>query len=250
MTLFQRIKSLTRFGLCFVTISVGSILLILVLLLLIPWRATRIRVANRWGHGIGPIILWIAGIKANLPSREELDKDMPAIYVSNHSSELDPILALKLCPIGGCGISKKQIVRVPFFGQAYLLSGHLLIDRSSRKKAIASMQEIAALVKKHKLSIWIWPEGTRSADGKLLPFKKGFAHLALETKLPIVPIVNHGADKCFPARTIRLQPGTVDVEILPTVDTQHWQRDTIDDHIAEVREMYVKALAQSEDLAL
>lgn len=250
MTFFQRVTGVIRFGLCFAVLSVGSIFLIIILILLIPWRVTRIRVANKWGHTIGPMILWVSGVKVNFPTREQLDKDRPAIYLSNHSSELDPILALKLCPIGGCGISKKQIVRVPFFGQAYLLSGHLLIDRSSREKAIASMKEVAALVRKHQLSIWIWPEGTRSSDGKLLPFKKGFVHLALETKLPIVPVVNHGADKCFPARTLRLTPGTVDIEILPTIDTSEWKKETIDEHIAEVRNMYLRALQPNENLAL
>ena len=83
---------------------------------------------------------------------------------------------------------QKTIGIYSFFGQIYWLSGHLLIDRSNRESAIASIKEVTQIVHKNLLSLWIWPEGTRARDGRLTPFKKGFVHLALDTKLPIVPI--------------------------------------------------------------
>ena len=121
-------------------------------------------------------------------------------------------LGMWLCPYGGVGIAKQEITRIPVFGLAYKLSGHLLLDRGNKERAIASMDLLVKVVKKHDLSIWLWPEGTRSRQGELLPFKKGFVHLAIATGLPIVPIVTHNAPRVWPVGTFRFSPGEVQVK--------------------------------------
>jgi 1-acyl-sn-glycerol-3-phosphate acyltransferase len=108
---------------------------------------------------------------------------------------------------------------------------------------MASMNKLSKFVNDKKLSIWIWPEGTRSMDGKLIPFKKGFVHLALATGLPIVPVVIHGAHKRWPAKTMQFYPGEVRVEVLEPISTDSWSKDTIDDHISEVRKVMASALS-------
>ena len=81
------------------------------------------------------------------------------------------------------------------------------------------MNESVELIKKYNLSLWIWPEGTRSVTGRMLPLKKGFAHLAIASGLPIVPIVVRNGHKRWPAKTYNLYPGEYEIEILPKVDT-------------------------------
>jgi 1-acyl-sn-glycerol-3-phosphate acyltransferase len=208
------------------------------MLFLIPWRSTRIRMGNRYSQIIGPLLISFTGTKLRITGAEHLDPSRPAIYLNNHSSNLDPLIAMSICPVGGCGISKKQLALIPFFGQIYWLSGHLLIDRSNRKRAIASIREMTSIVEKNDLSLWIWPEGTRSRTGRLTPFKKGFVHLALDTKLPIVPIISHNAHLRWPARTVRMFPGTMHIEVLPPMDTTGWTHEQLDLHLTELQELY------------
>ena len=144
----------------------------------------------------------------------------------------------------GCGVGKKEILKIPFFGQAYWLAGHLLIDRSNNAKAIASMAKLSDFVKSKNLSIWIWPEGTRSMDGNLIPCKKAFVHLAFETGLPVVPVMLHGAHEVWPAKTMQFYPGNVEVEVLDPIETDKWSKDTVDDHVEHVKSIMTKSLAQ------
>jgi 1-acyl-sn-glycerol-3-phosphate acyltransferase len=104
------------------------------------------------------------------------------------------------------------------------------------------MNNLSDLVNKNNLSIWIWPEGTRSEDGKLLPFKKGFAHLALSTKLPIVPVVLHNAHKRWPSKTLDFYPGEIKIDILDSISTSAWNKENIDEHIKDVRDTMAKVL--------
>lgn len=215
-------------------------------LLLLPWRPLRIRIGNVYGKTVGPSVARILGVRTQVRHRERLAASRPAIYVTNHSSALDILISMWLCPMGGCGIAKKEIARIPFFGWAYLLSGHLLIDRRDREGAIAALDETAQVVRRHRLSIWIWPEGTRSRDGRLQPFRKGFAHLAIATGLPVVPVVLHGAHERLPDRSFRIHPGTLEVEVLEAIDTSGWKRETVDEHAEQVHEIVSQALRPSQ----
>jgi len=213
------------------------------MVLALPFRTLRIRIGNFCGKMIGPVITRIVGAKLINPDSQKLKNSRPAIYVTNHTSALDIFISMAICPYGGCGIGKKEVVRIPFFGWAYWLSGHLLIDRGNREKSVASMNKLSKLVNDKKLSIWIWPEGTRSIDGKLIPFKKGFVHLALATGLPIVPIILHGSHKRWPAKTMQFYPGEVRVEVLDPIKTDDWTKKTIDKHIEEVKGLMSEALS-------
>lgn len=244
--LLRRLTSAARLSLGVLFMSVCSVPYILVILLLLPWRALRIRMGNIYGKIVGPTLTRITGTRVEIRHRERLSAQKPAIYITNHSSELDPMLGMWLCPMGGCGIAKKSVGNVPFFGWAYRLSGHLLIERADRSQAIASMIGVGETVKKYGLSIWIWPEGTRSRDGRLLPFKKGFVHLALATGLPIVPIVAHNAHHRWPARQLNMSPGRLQIDVLPAIDTSTWSADTVDQHVAQVRQVFLDALGPNQ----
>ena len=236
------VSFLLRFVLGFTWLTFWSILCMTLMVLALPFRTLRIRIGNFCGKIIGPFITRIIGTKLINPDRLKLKNSGPAIYVTNHTSSLDIFISMAICPYGGCGVGKKEVVRIPFFGWAYWLSGHLLIDRRNREKAVTSMNKLSKFVNDKKLSVWIWPEGTRSMDGKLIPFKKGFVHLALATGLPIVPVIFHGAHKRWPAKTMQFYPGEVRVEVLEPISTDSWTKDTLEDHIDEVRTVMASAL--------
>lgn len=232
-----------RFIIGFVWLSFWSLISIGLMIICLPFRNIRIKLGNLTGKIIGPVVTRITGTKINYSNYSKIHETKPAIYVMNHSSALDIFVAMALCPFGGCGVGKKEIVKIPLFGQVYWLSGHLLIDRSNRKKAIDSMNKLSKQVIDYNLSIWIWPEGTRNKDGKLLPFKKGFAHLALATKLPVVPVILHDAHKRWPAKSMNFYPGECQVDILDPINTDSWKRDSIDEHIEYVRGIMTEAMA-------
>ena len=236
------ISFLLRFVLGFTWLTLWSTVCMTLMILALPFRTLRIRIGNFCGKMIGPFITRIVGTKLINPDSQKLKNSGPAIYVTNHTSALDIFISMAICPYGGCGIGKKEVVRIPFFGWCYWLSGHLLIDRKNREKAVASMNKLSKFVNDKKLSIWIWPEGTRSMDGKLIPFKKGFVHLALATGLPIIPVIFHGAHKRWPAKTMQFYPGEVRVEVLNPIDTKDWNKDNIEAHVNQVKSVMSEAL--------
>ena len=238
------ISFILRFTFGFVWLGFWSLLCMCLMILALPFRTLRVRIGNFCGKIIGPVVSRLVGAKIINPDSKKLNASAPAIFVTNHTSALDVFVGMALCPYGGCGVGKKEILKIPFFGQAYWLAGHLLIDRGNNAKAIASMAKLSNFVKSKNLSIWIWPEGTRSMDGKLIPFKKGFVHLALETGLPVVPVMLHGAHEVWPAKTMQFYPGNVEVEVLDPIETDKWSKDTVDDHVEHVKSIMTKSLAQ------
>jgi 1-acyl-sn-glycerol-3-phosphate acyltransferase len=240
--LIDRLLSPLRLGVGFAFTAATSALTIPLALALLPSRPARIKLCNYYGKAIGRSLIALCGVTPIVRNRERIEQAFPAIYVSNHTSVLDVFFAIWICPVGGCGVAKKEIGNIPFFGWLYRLSGHLLIDRENRKSAIAGLEEVAEVVKKHNLSIWMWPEGTRSKDGRLLPIKKGLGHLALATGLPIVPIVLNNAHKNWPKKQFVLRPTTVEVDILEPIRTDHWTLETLEENLTEVHRAFADAL--------
>ncbi len=236
------ISFILRFIIGFVWLGFWSLLCMALMILALPFRTLRVRIGNFCGKVIGPVVSRLVGAVIINPDYEKLKSSKPAIYVMNHTSALDVFIGMALCPYGGCGVGKKEILRIPLFGLAYWLAGHLLIDRGNNAKAVTSMKKLSDFVKAKGLSIWIWPEGTRSLNGKLIPFKKGFAHLALATGLPIVPVVAHGAHKVWPAKTMSFYPGEVKIQVLDPIKTNDWSKENLNDHIEKVKGLMDNAL--------
>ncbi|MCB9742967.1 MAG: 1-acyl-sn-glycerol-3-phosphate acyltransferase [Alphaproteobacteria bacterium] len=242
----RRYVSLLRIGAGFLWSMVLAVPVIPIALVLFPWRGLRVRLGNLYAKIVARVGIWLSMARPDLRHRERLDGNFPAIYICNHCSNLDILFAMWLTPYGGCGIAKKEIARIPFFGWLYYLSGHLLIDRGDAKKAVASMNEIAQAVHTENLGIWIWPEGTRSRDGRLLPFKKGLAHLALATKLPIVPLVVHDAHKNWKAKRNELTALDVRIDVLEPIPTADWTGADIGARLAEVWALYADGLGEDQ----
>jgi len=131
---------------------------------------------------------------------------------------------------------------VPGFGQFFRLAGVAFIDRSDPAKA---REALAPAVQKLRdgTSLVMAPEGTRSATPRLGPFKKGAFHIAMQAQAPMVPVVLRNVGQVMWRGSQVLRPGTIEVCVLPPVDTSDWQRETIADHVAQVRAMFLDTLA-------
>ncbi|MBX2812604.1 MAG: 1-acyl-sn-glycerol-3-phosphate acyltransferase [Myxococcales bacterium] len=209
-------------------------------LALLPFgRTARIHLTNRLGKVLGRGILAISGSKVTVHGEAYARMGCPVIFANNHTSNLDAFLTIWLMPLGTVGLAKKQIIYYPLYGQAWLLSGHPTVDRSHPQRARQSMTALGALVHRHNLSVCMLPEGTRSRSGRLQPFKKGIAHLAIQTGLPIVPMVTIGAHGAWNRGQWTLQTRDIHVHFLPPIDTNNWSVETLDQHLDELQRQFV-----------
>jgi 1-acyl-sn-glycerol-3-phosphate acyltransferase len=215
---------------------------VVVLVPLLPWRWVRLRISNRFGTILGKSIMWISRCPLIIEGREGIGSGQPAIYAGNHTSIFDTFLSIWLSPTGTVGVAKKEIIYYPLFGLAWLLSGNLSIDRSDPSRAKSSLEGLAQIVREKKLHIFMWPEGRRSKDGRLLPFKKGVVHLAIETRLPIVPMVITGAHRAWAKASLRLRSVPIKVSFLPPIDTRSWDEQHLDEHLEELRRAFLAVL--------
>ena len=193
--------------------------------------------------GIGrtaDLTLATAGIRVRAQGREHIEAARPAIYVFNHQSNLDPAIAASLIRRDLTGVGKAELKSDPR-GLALRLMDITLIDRGNSAEARAS---VAALVNRIHAgeSVLIAPEGTRMPTPTLGRFKMGAFHLALDARVPIVPIVIRNSGEHWPRGTQLVRPGTVDVCVLPPVDTTHWTIENLKQHASDVRDSFQRTL--------
>ena len=166
--------------------------------------------------------LRIAGVRAEVEGRERLDPSRCYIFMCNHVSNLDAPIVVPALPGRTSILVKQELFRVPIFGWAMRMASLVPVDRSDRESAIASIGR-AAEVMKAGLHMTIYPEGTRSADGRLLPFKKGPFHLALDSGVPIAPVTVLGTLNMMPKGGIRIYPGTARVIFHEPIDSSRFK---------------------------
>ena len=157
-------------------------------------------------------VLEHADIRLTVRGREHVDTGATYVVMSNHQSLYDvPVI---FCVLGGRMrmVAKEELFRVPIFGAAMREAGFIFIDRSNRNRAIRSLGVAKSELEKGTC-VWIAPEGTRSRDGALGPFKKGGFHLALETRTPVLPITVKGTRNVLRAKGVRSLRG-VAVEVV------------------------------------
>ncbi len=238
----DRVSSVVRIVAGTLAMTIYVVIWFAICIPLLPSRTLRIKACNYFGKVAGSSMMMLSGCHLTFAGMEHLNPSRPALYISNHTSIFDLFLGMWLAPIGTVGIAKKQVVWYPLLGQLYLLSGHLLIDRGNTSRAVKSLIRLGNLVYKNRLSIWMWPEGTRSRTGRLLPFKKGIVHLALQTKLPIVPVIVSGAHRAWEKNTLLVRAVPIQVHALPAVETTHWTLAGVEEHLAELHRIFQEAL--------
>lgn len=169
----------------------------------------------------------ISGVRWKIVRQGQLDPAQHYIFMSNHVSNLDPPLLIPLLPHRVTIMVKKELFRLPILGRAMRMADCVPIDRKNRESAIASVREAEAVIRRGHHMV-VYPEGTRSRDGRLLPFKKGPFYMAMETGVPIVPITLLGTETLLPKGKFFVKPGEVTVVFHPPIDPkQYSDRDEL-----------------------
>lgn len=186
----------------------------------------------------------LTGIELDVEGEENAWANRPCVFVFNHQSQADVIILPALLRRDLAGIGKKEIGNVPILGKLMQIGGTVLIDRENAASALEAMKPLVDVLQKEGRSVCVAPEGTRSTSTHLGRFKKGAFHLAMQAGVPIVPIVIHNAIDVAPRGQYVFRPATVKVKVLPAVDTSQWSGETMNQHVEEVRDMFLEELDQ------
>lgn len=176
------------------------------------------------------ILLLAGGVKLQVEGKENIRKGESYIIVGNHQSHMDIPVAVVALPISVRIVSKKELFKIPVFGWGMRAAGIIEIDRFNRKQAIETLKRTGDIARQHHLSILVFPEGTRSPDGKIHPFKKGPFIMAINTGIPVLPISISGTRNILPKKKLRIHKGRVLVKIhppIPTVDLDLEDRNAL-----------------------
>jgi len=173
-----------------------------------------LKLARLWSR----IVLGVPGVKLEVAQRGPLDPRRPYIVMANHASMIDIWAVLLAVPVPFRFIAKKQLGAIPLFGWAMRAGRFIFIDRQNAASARRSIEEAARRIKSGQ-SVVIFPEGTRTRDGRLNAFKKGGFHLALDSGAAIVPVAIHGSRALMPRGSALIRSGTVRVDIGEPIET-------------------------------
>jgi len=209
----------------FVLVAMQTIVLapVAVALALVDQRAAY-RICQLWVR----INLVIYGVRVRVARLAALDPSTAYVFMSNHRSQFDILATVRaLEEFQLRWVAKVELTRIPVFGWAIKHTGHIIIDRSDRVQAVASLRAAREQMLEG-VSVIIFPEGTRgSVDGPLLPFKKGGFMLALETGFPIVPIAVRGSGELLPRGSWQPASGEIEVVVGPPIVVEGLGRDEL-----------------------
>jgi 1-acyl-sn-glycerol-3-phosphate acyltransferase len=198
-------------------------------------------VARFWGNSI----LMANLTKVSLSGLHHIDPSQPLIYMANHQSNFDiPVLLGKL-PVQFRWLAKAELFKIPIFGRGMRGCGYISIDRSDHKAAVLSLKEAARTIRAGA-SVLIFPEGTRSPDGRIQPMKKGGFILAIEAGVPIVPIIIHGTRNIMAKGESRINPGNVRLDIKPPIITSAYTRKDKDRLLAKIQTIIEKGFENTD----
>ena len=188
-------------------------------LIAFPWTfiSGKIDLLYWVGMRIARAAVWLTGTRIRTEGLDHLDPAGTYIFMSNHVSNLDAPILVPLIPRRTSVLAKKEIWRIPVLARALDLGEIVPVERDNREAAIQSIRK-ASEVMQHGINMTVYPEGTRSTDGCLLPFKKGPFHLALETGFPIVPVTMLGTLEMMPKDSLVVKGGTATVVFHPPID--------------------------------
>lgn len=180
---------------------------------------SSVSVVAKWFSNLHPLV----GLKLITRPRPELTQ--PAIYIGNHQNNYDMLTISSMVAPRTVSVGKRSLLWVPFFGLVYWATGNILIQREKRTSAISTMQKTAEIIRQKQISIWMFPEGTRSRGRGLLPFKTGAFHTAISAGVPIVPVVCSTLHNKVDLN--RPNNGIVICETLDPISTEGYSRDNI-----------------------
>jgi 1-acyl-sn-glycerol-3-phosphate acyltransferase len=175
---------------------------------------TVVTFARLWSRAL----LWTAAVPLRVTFHGQLDRKQPYVFMANHLSTVDIWALFVALPVKIRFIAKKQLGSIPIFGWAMAAGRFIFIDRQNPLAARRSIDQAAERIRGGS-SVAIFPEGTRSRDGHLGPFKKGGFHLAIQAGVPIVPVGIRGAHEVMPRGSLILRRGPVTLEVGEPIET-------------------------------
>jgi 1-acyl-sn-glycerol-3-phosphate acyltransferase len=190
--------------------------------------ASFLRKGGNLSHLVGRFwaksILYVSRVKVSIQGLEHIDPRAAYVYMANHQSMFDILALLGYLPVQFRWLAKMELFQIPIFGYSMARVGYISIDRSNRKSAIKSLQKAAQKIAHEGVSVMIFPEGTRSEDGRIRPFKKGGFYLAIDSGRPIVPVVICGSHYIMPKGKLRIRPGRIVLSVNRPVDTAPYNK--------------------------
>lgn len=190
-------------------------LIILAIGVFSPTASIHDRIVDHWAR----VFLRIPPVTVVTEGKDNVDLSRRYVVVSNHLSMFDIPLLLEELPISGRYLSKKELFRLPLIGRAMRTIGIIEVDRQAGGSSRQAINEGVRVAAERGHSLLVFPEGTRSRDGNLLPFKRGAFRIAIDTGLPLLPVVIEGTDRISRPGSKVFRPGTVHVRILEPIET-------------------------------
>lgn len=199
------------------------------------WDPTGRRIHRYAAVPWAKCILWAGGIRWRVLGLEHLHPGRPAIYMANHQSYFDIFALLAALPVDFKFIMKQELMRIPLLGMAMRRAGYIGLERKDPRQAVASLQRAAEKIRSG-LSILVFPEGTRSRDGRLRDFKRGGFNLALRAGCDIVPVTIEGSYRIVSQDRPALHKTTVTLHLGTPIAADRFSKRNVDALVAEVRQ--------------
>jgi 1-acyl-sn-glycerol-3-phosphate acyltransferase len=193
----------------------------------------QIRVARAWGR----TLLAAGGVKVNVEGLGHIDPLGSYVFIANHLSYFDTPVMLSHIPVQFRFLAKRGLFQIPFLGTHLARAGHVPVPREDARASVKTMQLAAEVISEKKVSLLIFPEGGRSHDGVLRPFKEGGAYIAIRAGVPLVPVVLIGTRKILPYGGGIVRSGEVTLRILPPIETKGLNLKDRSRVTAQVREL-------------
>jgi 1-acyl-sn-glycerol-3-phosphate acyltransferase len=196
-------------------------------------------IARIWGRAI----LFVSRIRVTVKGLENINPSQSYVYMANHQSNFDIPVLLAHLPVQFRWLAKAELFRIPIFGRAMRGAGYIEIDRFNQQSAFESLNQAAGKLK-NGVSIMMFPEGTRSRDGKIRPFKKGGFVMAIGSGEPIVPVIIKGTWPIMAKSSLRINSGDVTLQIERPIRTTDYTRATKEDLIESVRTVICRGVEE------
>jgi 1-acyl-sn-glycerol-3-phosphate acyltransferase len=242
--LFRRIYSFYKWFVVLPVLGVSTFICGMSVVALV-WFVRPKTLARIFARSWARINSWATPMLVSVRGRHHIDPAQSYVVVCNHQSQYDIFMLYGWLDIDFKWVMKQELRNIPVIGIACDKLGHIYVDRSNREAALASIEAAKTRVV-DGTSVLFFPEGTRSRDGRLKPFKKGAFHFALDLQLPLLPITINGTRQILPSDTLDLFPGRATMTIHAPVGIEGYRRDNINELAAAVRDRIVSGLEHQE----
>lgn len=182
-------------------------------------------------------LLIVSGVHVTVEGREHIHPEGSYVFISNHLSYMDTPVALANIPVQFRFLAKRGLFKIPLLGNHLSRAGHVPVPRGDPRAAVKTMARAAEIIREKGTSLLIFPEGGRSHDGVLRPFKEGGAYIAIKAGVPLVPLILLGTREVLPFGAGVVESGNVTLRIMPPIATTELtlkDRGEVTDHLRKL----------------